>query len=698
MNPSSFETTKYNGIRSLIVDLWIISQSNENNQSVIGWQIHGNSTVGNWYTTKNIHLDLNGVRVYDQGTGSINLDENTVVASGQITVTHNIDGKKKIPVYLEGGIFYYTSYKTVSGESDITPIPRISPITATDGYIESSSSININRYVSTYKHKLYYKFTGQADYTLIAENIDTNYGWIIPASAYALIPNDPTIACTIKCETYSNTTLIGSSTTTMTATVNPETCSPEILSVLLEDINPASLAVLEQVWRCLKFISNINVEIDASPKQSSTISSYKVTCGDGKTADTRLSLFNAVESGTFTIEVTDSRGYKTTEIHSMKFWDFTKLTLNANIYRSSINDEMAIVFNGNYSGEAGIYNNELLLKYRYKEKGTSYINPTLSIATPCVVTYADHGLANGTAIVFTTTGALPTGMVANTVYYARSIDANTFNIYETSDYAIEGGSTGRISTSGTQSGTHLLYKIITPTIDNINNKYNNGEDSISLGSVFDYQTNYDFEIIATDLIYQGDQIKVEQTVAKWYPTYWWDETTFNLEAQGYQGANKLLNTGDISDSLIGTSTEKALSENQGKTLDDKINRTKVCYMSSNAGVLIKLPDKNLLKMMTFEIIGNGYGSNPINTIIQGYQFNTEGNFINCKQKNFGASLSAATFMIYDGVVCLWVPSVATYSTYVIKVYESNLVNDQSIITTVSGDKPAGSHETVCTIV
>lgn len=85
-------------------------------------------------------------------------------------------------------------------------------------------------------------------------------------------------------------------------------------------------------------------------------------------------------------------------------------------------------------------------------------NPTvtMTIANPAVVTLTDHNLSNGDAVSFTTTGALPTGVTSGTVYYARVVNTTTFNLYDTSAHAIAGGSTGRVTTSGTQSGTHSI--------------------------------------------------------------------------------------------------------------------------------------------------------------------------------------------------------------------------------------------------
>lgn len=74
---------------------------------------------------------------------------------------------------------------------------------------------------------------------------------------------------------------------------------------------------------------------------------------------------------------------------------------------------------------------------------------TITIATPGVVTWTGHLLRPGNIVVFTTTGALPTGLTAGTPYYVSpdGLTANSFRLR-----AIYGGSD--INTTGSQSGTH----------------------------------------------------------------------------------------------------------------------------------------------------------------------------------------------------------------------------------------------------
>lgn len=87
----------------------------------------------------------------------------------------------------------------------------------------------------------------------------------------------------------------------------------------------------------------------------------------------------------------------------------------------------------------------------YEASGINLGNPTITIATPGVVTLAAHGLSNGDRVSFTTSGALPTGLTAGAVYYVVNAATNTFELSATS-----GGSS--IATSGSQSGTHTLRK------------------------------------------------------------------------------------------------------------------------------------------------------------------------------------------------------------------------------------------------
>ncbi|WP_430256551.1 hypothetical protein [Neorhizobium sp. DAR64872/K0K18] len=82
---------------------------------------------------------------------------------------------------------------------------------------------------------------------------------------------------------------------------------------------------------------------------------------------------------------------------------------------------------------------------------------TMTIATPGVISWANHGLVAGTPVKFSTTGALPTGLTAGTTYYVVNPTTSAFSVAAT-----PGGSA--IATSGTQSGVHTAITAPTGTI------------------------------------------------------------------------------------------------------------------------------------------------------------------------------------------------------------------------------------------
>lgn len=81
---------------------------------------------------------------------------------------------------------------------------------------------------------------------------------------------------------------------------------------------------------------------------------------------------------------------------------------------------------------------------------------TVTIASPAVFSLTSHGFYEGQPLVFSTTGALPTGLTAGTVYYVISAGL-TANAFEVSTSV--GGSA--VNTSGSQSGTHTATQNLT---------------------------------------------------------------------------------------------------------------------------------------------------------------------------------------------------------------------------------------------
>ena len=103
----------------------------------------------------------------------------------------------------------------------------------------------------------------------------------------------------------------------------------------------------------------------------------------------------------------------------------------------------APVYSGNYAWASAHGKVESTATYAYP-------TITVTIASPGVVTYTAHGMLANAPLSFATTGALPTGLVAGTTYYVKTVvSVDTFTVSATA-----GGAA--INTSGSQSGTHSI--------------------------------------------------------------------------------------------------------------------------------------------------------------------------------------------------------------------------------------------------
>ena len=93
-------------------------------------------------------------------------------------------------------------------------------------------------------------------------------------------------------------------------------------------------------------------------------------------------LFSEVTSGTFEIDVTDSRGYTTYKEESAPIVNYVKLTCVLDVSAPNANGEATINVSGNcFSGNFGNLNNTLKLEFRYKEDDGSWTAWT-TLGTP----------------------------------------------------------------------------------------------------------------------------------------------------------------------------------------------------------------------------------------------------------------------------------------------------------------------------
>ena len=243
----------------------------------------------------------------------------------------------------------------------------------------SATTININRASSSFTHTIRYSFSGLTG-TIATKTSSTSIGWTIPTSFYAKIPNSKSGMVTINCQTFNGNTSIGTSSTTANVfVINSE----PTITATIEDVNSATVALTGDSNKIVRYMSNAKVDITATAKNSATISSRKVVCGN-KSGTSTSNTLNGVESGTFTVSCTDSRGYSASATITKTLVDYIKLAFtDISLERpTTTSNTVNAVIKGNYFNENfGVADNTFEMKFRYRQSGGEWSSYTALTAT-----------------------------------------------------------------------------------------------------------------------------------------------------------------------------------------------------------------------------------------------------------------------------------------------------------------------------
>lgn len=290
------------------------SQNIANNTSVITFTV---KLIANGYAsitdsgTKPLTINVNGGGAIPQVNVSISPGQTKVLLSNDYTIGHNPDGTKTadLSAKLDINIGGYGS-ATVALKAYLPKINRTSTITVPTATLGSAVNIAISKADTNYTSTLRYEWYGSTG-TIVDKTTSTSYSWTPPLSLASGIPNSVGGSGKIFIDTYSGTTLLGTSSATLTANV-PSSVVPTLSSVTLSDTNSKVSAILTSP-NFLQVLSNIAVNFTgASGAYGSTIQAYKAEIV-GKNQSTNsnggtLGIMNYNGSYTIRSTVTDSRG------------------------------------------------------------------------------------------------------------------------------------------------------------------------------------------------------------------------------------------------------------------------------------------------------------------------------------------------------------------------------------------------------
>lgn len=147
------------------------------------------------------------------------------------------------------------------------------------------------------------------------------------------------------------------------------------LSPVIKDIGSASTVLTGDENKIIKAYNYITITTGATAKKEATIVSQKVTCGNKSITSASGSMVN-VDSGTFYIEATDSRGNTVKQTVTKTLIDYIKLTCGVNatiLLDSETTSKIEFTISGKYfNGSFGATANTLTVQYRYKTNSGNY--------------------------------------------------------------------------------------------------------------------------------------------------------------------------------------------------------------------------------------------------------------------------------------------------------------------------------------
>ena len=306
-----------NNDRGYRIRLWIdqVSQDKVANTSQVRFQLALLNTTTTFAQYQcNAYIEFEGQRLNWSGSPNMLGWYQTIPLIDQtVTINHDSEGKKtfSFSAQFNGSGGWSPRTLTISGNSfTLTDIPRLSSVSVDAGTIGSPVTININRQSSSFKHTVRYAWANKSG--TIASNVDTSTTWTIPLDFANDIPNSETGTGTIYVDTYSEGTMIGTQSATLTASV-PVSMKPTFTGVSLSDSNTAARNVVQNANTFIQIMSNIKVSFNgASGSYGSTITGYHAEIvGKNQTTDFNggtLGIMNY--NGTITVRasVSDSRG------------------------------------------------------------------------------------------------------------------------------------------------------------------------------------------------------------------------------------------------------------------------------------------------------------------------------------------------------------------------------------------------------
>lgn len=351
----SFQNTFRTGY-TLRVEWKINSQSIDDNTSSVTVTAYlvssGSSYTINSSAEKTVNLVINGTTYSKTAKSLANLSggQKKSLLSKTVTIAHNSDGSKSIPIYCTFGIkvtlsgtYFGTVRAPASGSATATldTIPRATtPTTSGTWNIGNTVTINTPRASDAFTHTLQYSLNNSS-WTNIATGVETSTTWTLPSALASAKTSATSGTVYIRCITYNGSSNLGNKTISRTYGITSSYAAPSV-AIAASQTNDANIA------QYIRGRSSVTLKATGTFKYGATAQKYVFTYGGvSKTVTTTASTAsvtftlpsNAAASYAYSVVVTDSRGYT-----ASKSGTFTTVAYSTPVI-TSLN-----VVRGNYDG------------------------------------------------------------------------------------------------------------------------------------------------------------------------------------------------------------------------------------------------------------------------------------------------------------------------------------------------------------
>lgn len=257
-----------------------------------------------------------------------------------------------------------------------------STMTAKAGTLGTAQTLTINKADPAFTHTIRYT-VGSASEIIATKTSAVNVNWTPPLSLAEQNIAGKTLSCKLTLTTYSGSTEMGTSETTISLTI-PASTAPTVTTTY----EPESSLPNFFYGIYVQGKSKVKASYSATGQHGASIESYVTTVNGKATTHTAATFTSEVITGSgsvsVSVKVTDSRGYSTTKSGSIAVQAYeapavipvsgqTAIVCARSTADGVLNDSgtyLRIRAGKRFSSVSG--KNECLLRYRYAEEGESF--------------------------------------------------------------------------------------------------------------------------------------------------------------------------------------------------------------------------------------------------------------------------------------------------------------------------------------